>query len=84
VQPCGQRRRNLARQHRVGEVPRGDTGHHTDRLFDADDAFVVRWLRNGVAVDALAFFGKPFDVVGAIGDFAARLGQRLALFQGHD
>ena len=46
-------------------------GFNAYRLLDANDALVVGWLRNGVAVNALAFLGKPFDVICTIGDFTA-------------
>jgi hypothetical protein len=39
--------------------------------------------RDHVAVDALAFLGEPLDEAGAVGDLAARLGERLALLGGH-
>ena len=39
---------------------------------------------NGFAIDALGFLGEEFDEGGAIGDFAARFGQGLALLGGHD
>jgi hypothetical protein len=41
-------------------------------------------LRNGIAVDALRFFGEPLDEGCAIHDFAAGFGERLALLRGHD
>ena len=37
-----------------------------------------------IAANATAFFGEPLDEAGAIGGFAARLGQRLAHFSGQD
>ena len=40
--------------------------------------------RNGVAVDALGFFCEPLDEGGAVGDLAPALGERLALFPGHE
>ena len=41
----GERRSDLARHHRIGEIPRRDTRDDTDGLFDHDDAFVVGGLR---------------------------------------
>ncbi len=40
--------------------------------------------RDDVAVGALGLLGEPFDEAGAVDDLAARLGERLALFGGHD
>ena len=40
-------------------------------------------LGYGVAVDALAFFGKPLEKRGRVGHFALGLGERLALLGGH-
>ena len=40
--------------------------------------------RNGFAIDAAGLFGEEFDEGGAIGNFAAGLGQRLALLRRHD
>ena len=39
--------------------------------------------RDDVAVDALGLLGEPLEEGGAVGDLAARLGQRLALLAGH-
>ncbi|MNY10512.1 hypothetical protein D3C86_1434970 [compost metagenome] len=38
---------------------------------------------NGVAIDALGFFGEPLEEGGGVGDFALGFAQRLALFDGH-
>jgi hypothetical protein len=54
-----------------------------DRLLQHDDALVGAVRRDGVAVDALALLGEPFDERGGIGDLAAALGQGLALLGGH-
>ena len=40
-------------------------------------------LRDGVAVDALALLGEPFDEGGGIDDLALGFRQRLALLGGH-
>ena len=84
---CAARRErgpDLAGQHRVGEVPRCDARHYTDRLFDDDDAAVVgRWW-NHIAIDALGLLREPFDIAGAVGDLTAGLGEWLALLGGQD
>ena len=82
--PRSQRRRNLACQHGVREIPRRNAGDDTHGLFYYDNAFVIGWRRNSVAIDSLAFFGKPLDIAGAIGDFAPSLCQRLTLLGRQD
>ena len=77
----GQRGRGFARDHGVGEVPRRNRGTHADGLLEHQNTFVGRGAGDGVAVHALGFFGIPFDVGRTVGNFAARLGQRLALLQ---
>ena len=84
VQPAASAGADLARQHRVREIPGRDTCNNTDRLFDNDNSFVVRRRRNRVAVDTFGLFGKPLDVARAISDFRACLRQRFALLSGHD
>ena len=58
----GQRRRDLARDHRRREVPRRDRGDHADRLLQPRTC--VRPHRRGddVAVGARRFLGEPLDV----------------------
>jgi 2-keto-4-pentenoate hydratase/2-oxohepta-3-ene-1,7-dioic acid hydratase in catechol pathway len=58
--------------------------HHADRLLQHEEALVGRDGGNHVAVDALGFLGEPLDERGAVGDLAARFGERLALLGGHD
>ena len=60
----------------AAHTPIGCLQHH--------QAAVVVEVRQGFAVDALGFFGKPLDEARAVGDFALGLGQRLALLGGHD
>ncbi len=60
-----------------GEVPRGDGGDDADRLLDHHLAGGGARARDGLAIDALALFGEEFVEARAIGDLAARLGQRL-------
>jgi ParB family chromosome partitioning protein len=73
------RGRHLARDHRVGEVPRRNRRAHAYRLLHDDDAPVRPRRRDGVAVDALGLLGEPLDVGGADLDFAFRFRERLAL-----
>jgi hypothetical protein len=80
----GQRRRDLARDHRDRKVPRRDRRAHADRLADDERALARVGARDRLAVGAARFFGKPLDEGGAVDDFAARLGERLALLGGHD
>ena len=49
-----------------------------------DDLLVGGGSGNGFAVNTFAFFRIPFNIGGAIGDFAARFGERFALFQGEE
>ena len=76
-----QRGRGFARDHGVGEIPRSNRGAHADRLLEHHNTLVGCGAGDGVAVHAFGFFGIPFDVGRAVGNFAARLGQRLALLQ---
>lgn len=80
----GQRRRDLAGDHRIGKIPRRDDAAHAHRLLQHDDAPVLRRRGDGVAVDAARFLGEPFDEGRAIADFAFGLVQRLALFRRQD
>ena len=79
-----QRRSHLAGDHRIGEVPRGDTSSNANRLFDHGDAFVGHVTGDGFAVDAFGFFTEPFHKGRAIGDLATSLSQWFALFGSHD
>ena len=76
---CRERRRGLARDHRGGEVPRGDAGGDADRLLGHDDAHAVCGRRDHVAVGALRLLAEPLEERGGVGDLALRLGERLAL-----
>ena len=80
----GQGRAHLAGNHGGREIPRGNGRAHADGLLEHDDALIACVCGNGVAIHALGFFAKPFDKTGGIGNFAAGLGQRLALLGGHD
>ena len=80
----GERRRDLAGDHRGGKVPWGDRRDHADRLPDDDDARIGAEGRVDLAVDALGLLAEEFDVGGGVIDLAARLGERLPLLARHD
>ena len=80
----GDRRRDLAGDHRRGEIPRRDRRDHADRLLDHDDARIGAEGRIDLAIDALGLLAEELDEAGGVVDLAARLGERLALFAGHD
>ena len=84
AQPAASAGPGLAGDHRIGEVPRRDGGDDAHRLLDHDHAAIGPGRGNGLAIDALGLFGEELDEGRAIGDFAARFGQRLALLGGHD
>ena len=79
-----QRRASLAGDHGIGKIPRRDCRHHAHRLLDDDHAAIGPGRGNGLAVYALSLFGEELDEGGAIGHFATRFGQGLALFRCHD
>ncbi len=66
------------------EIPRRDGCADTDWFFRHDDAFVACRRGDGVAVDAFAFFGEPFQERGGVEDFAFGFGEGFALFGGED
>ena len=69
----GERRADLARDHRGREIPRRDRRDDADRLADDDDAGVGAVARDGLAVDALRLLGVELDERGGVVDLAARL-----------
>ena len=77
-------RGDLPGEHRVREVPRRDAGNDAHRLLDADNTLVAARCRDCIAVDTLRFLREPLDVARAVGDFAARLGERLAHLRRQD
>ncbi len=77
-------RGDLAGDHGDGEVPRRDGRAHAHRLLEHQEAAAVVELRQGLAVDALGFFGKPLDKAGGVGHFALGFGKGFALLGGHD
>jgi hypothetical protein len=72
-----------AGDHRRREVPRGDGGGNADGLLNHQQALVGLVARNGVAVDALTFFGEPLNKGGGVADFAFGFRQRFSLLEGH-
>ena len=80
----GQCWRDLACDHCVGEIPRGDRPDNADGLFQHDNPFVWLVTGDGVAVDALGLFCEPFDERGAVHNLALGFGQWLAHFRGQD
>ena len=81
----GERRRDLARDHRAREVPRRDRRADADRLLDHDEAPVVADGRDHVAVDALALPRRTTRCTRRRSSISPlRLGQRLALLGGED
>ncbi len=80
----GERRRNLPGDHRRREIPRGDRRADADGLLDRQQPPVVADGRDHLAVDAPRLFGEPLGVRRADRDLGPGLGERLALFGGHD
>ena len=80
----GQRRRDLARDHRDRIVPGRDRADHADRLAQHQEALVAARRGDRLAVDALRFLRVPQQEVGAVLHLVARGAQRLALLGGHD
>ena len=78
----GERRSQLPRQHGGGEVPGRDQGAGANRLAEGDDHVAQRTVL-GVAQQALGFAGEPFQEAVGIDRLAARLLERLAVFQRH-
>src|SRR3546814_4509750 len=79
-----QRRRRLAGQHRVREVPRRHQRGHPDRLPPQLDLGIRQVRGDAHDVGPLGPLGEVLGEGGAVIDLAARFGERLALLQGHD
>src|SRR5690606_27873514 len=79
-----QRRRHFPGDHGIREIPGRNGRYHADRVFGYQQSQTRLVRRDDVAVGAFAFFGKPFDERSAVAHFAARFGQRFALFEGHE
>ena len=80
----GERRAELAADHRRREVPRRDRRDDADRLLDHHDATIGPGRRDGVAIDAARLFGEPLDVAGRAHHLALGFRQRLALLEGEE
>ena len=76
-------RRDLAGDHRNGEIPGRDRSSDADRLFERKETPAWDGSRDDIALDPLCLLGEPFDERSAIGDLASALRQRLALFERH-
>ncbi len=74
----------LAGQHGGGEVPGRDQRGDPDRLAPDLHLGVVQVRGDALDIRALGLLGVEFEEGGGIVDLAARLGERLALFEGHD
>ena len=80
----GDPRGDLAGDHRNREVPRGDRAKHADRLLECKEALVRDRAFHDIAADPARLFGEPVDEARAIGNLAARLGNRLAHLGGQN
>ncbi len=83
VQPGGDRRGDLARAHRGGEVPGRHEHARPDRLAHREDAALAGGVDHVAAVDAHGLLGEPAEELGRVGDLRARLRQRLAHLERH-
>ena len=80
----GERRRDLAGRHREREVPRRDEEARTDRMLRHDHATGALGVRPVAALDARGLLAEPAHELAAVGDLAARLGERLAHLDRHE
>jgi hypothetical protein len=80
--PGGQRRRQLARQHRGREVPRRHQRAHADRHALDDDLLIGAGRRDGLAVDPRRLAGEPREEARRVAHLADRLGGGLAALGG--
>ena len=79
----GQRGADLAGAHGEREVPRGDRVDRADGLLHGQQPGAAGGGDGVAAGDPDGLLGEPAEELGAVGDLAAGLGQRLAHFQGH-
>ena len=79
----GDRGADLARAHRVGEVPGGDEVARADRLAHDQDARGAVAGVLVVAVDPQRLAREPAEELGRVGELGLRLGDRLAHLQRH-
>ena len=76
-----ERRADLAGGHRRRKVPGRDEERYPHRLADHQHAIGTGGRGADLAEDAHRFFGEPAQELRRIGDFAARLAERLAVLQ---
>ena len=76
----GQRGGHLARDHGQRKVPGRDGRAHAHGLAQHEQALALAGGGQHLARHAPGLLGKPLHEAGAVGHFAARLGQGLALF----
>ena len=77
----GERRSDLARDHRRRKVPWGDHHDDPDRRVVNDDLAAATGGGLDHAVDANGLFAVPTEELGGIGNLALRVGQWLAVFE---
>ena len=77
----GERRRELAGDHRRGEVPRGDDHHDADRWMVHHDPVRAGRRRAERTVDADRLLGVPAEELGGVRDLSTRISERLAVFE---
>ena len=80
----GDPRGDLAGDHRDRKIPRGDRAKHADRLLEGQEALVRDRAFHDITANPARLFGEPVDEARAIGNLAARLGDRLAHLGGQD
>ena len=79
----GDRRADLARRHRGGEVPGRDQVAGPDRLLHHEQAALTGGRDLEAAVDPHRLLGEPAEELGRVGDLGLRLGDRLAHLERH-
>ena len=79
-----QRGGGLSRYHGIRKIPGGDGGDDPHRLLDTHHPLITRGRRNNVTIDPLCLLTEPLHERGAVGDFTAAFGKRLALLCGHN
>ena len=83
-QPASERCARLARDHGRRKIPGRDGSGDADGLADGQQPALRLVARDRIAISAASFFGEPFQKARGVVDLAARLGERLALLEGHD
>ena len=77
------RRRDLARAHRHGKIPRRHEHARTHRLAHGEDPPRAGGVDHVAPVYAHGLLGEPAEELGRVGDLRARLRQRLAHLKRH-